>query len=278
MESEIDEIEFEMPKERTKTIKVCHKCNRPIYFKNEKGYYKCYNCKIKIKNPKERLRLIDGYEKRKKKIEIDDSDLLTREELFSKIKNIDGEKKLMNQAFISCLYLPAARVEEITGLINQVRRNRINEPLKKNQISFERIEGTEFMIFKKLPILKRKLKNDRIPTRNVPILVENEIPLVNYIKEYIKTKEDDEPLFNITYQQGWNISKRIMINDDLNAFNHYWRHLRLTHLAENYDYSSLDLQQFVGWANTLMASKYTHFNWQTLAKKQMRVKYNNQGE
>lgn len=256
-------------------IKVCPECDKPIYFKDRAGHYHCYYCNTLTDNPSQRKRLRE-YDNRKDKRSIGDEDIITRNQLLTKLRQIKGEKKVMNQALISFLYLTAARIEEVVGLVNQVTRKLIIQPVKKNQITFKELDDKQYMVIERMPVYKRKLKDGNIPRRNVPIFIDNDLEFVDYIKQYISVKEDDEILFKMSYQRAWQISNEIILDEvsQDRAFNHYWRHLRLTHLAEDYGLQDLDLQQFVGWANTLMAAKYTHLNWQALAGKMSKVRIN----
>ncbi len=253
-------------------INACPECNKPLYFKNDKGLYKCYYCKHETKEPVIRNRLKDISKRNKKRV-ISDNDIISRNELLHKIKTIGGLKFTMNRALISLLYLTAARVEEVVGLVNQKTRKIVINPMKVNQIVFKELNGVDYMIIERLPVYKRRLRDNKPPRRNVPIYVANDIHFIKYIKDYIKSKDPDDFLFKMSYQRAWQISNRIIIDENgRKGFNHYWRHLRLTHLVEDYGFTDLELQQFVGWSNTLMASKYTHLNWQSLANKMSQVK------
>lgn len=270
-------------------IKVCPECNRPVYFKSinqsSKNYnsYKCYNCNKWIEKPIERIRNQKyWHDIKRKKTHIENADLIRKEQLIEQLKNLkETGVKLRNQALISMLYLTASRVEEIVGFVNQITRETIMPPLKVGQVRWDNFDGEEFMIIDNVPTLKRKLKGKdaygkeikRIPTRTIGVLVRDEKVMVDYIKAHWKIVSATEsilpditrPMFKMSYQNAWRISSSIEL-PNRKAFNHYWRHLRLSHLASDYGFTDMQLQQYVNWANTNMATKYVHLDWRSLGK------------
>ncbi len=276
----MEEQEPIVKKDTRLKIKACPKCHKPIYFKRMGGKYKCYGCGDLINEVDVEVRVKkNSWSGTGKKRILTDDDIITRNELLSKISIMKGDKRLMKQALVSFLYLTAARVEEVVGMINHKlstkgKRVYTVEPVKKNQLSFKELDDEDYLVIERMPVLKRRTKDGRPPRRNVPIYVNNDKEFIEYIQRYIQDKDREGILFNMTYQRAWQISNEIILDNFKKdkGFNHYWRHLRLTHLAEDYGFQDLDLQQYVGWANTLMASKYTHLNWQALAMKMRRVK------
>ncbi len=277
----MEDEQLVVKKDTRPKIKVCPKCNRPIYFKRKDGRYKCYGCGDLINDNDIKVRVkIKAWAGTGSKRILTDDDIITRNELLSKIRAMEGERSLIKkQALVSFLYLTAARVEEVVGMINHklsTKEQRIYtvDPVKKNQLSFKELDGEDYLVIERMPILKRRTKDGRPPRRNVPIYVDNDKEFIEYIQRYIQDKDMEDILFNMTYQRAWQISNEIIIDKlkGSRGFNHYWRHLRLTHFAEDYGFQDLELQQYVGWENTLMASKYTHLNWQTLARRMRVVK------
>ena len=251
-------------KEDTRSkIKACPKCDRPIYYETKDGRYKCYGCGDLINRDDVKLRFkINEWSGTGSKRILTDDDIITRNELLSKISIMKGDKRLMKQALVSFLYLTAARVEEVVGMINHKlstkgKRVYTVEPVKKNQLSFKELDDEDYLVIERMPVLKRRTKDGRPPRRNVPIYVDNDKEFIEYIRRYIQDKDMEDILFNMTYQRAWQISNEIIIDKlkESRGFNHYWRHLRLTHFAEDYGFQDLELQQYVGWENTLMASK-----------------------
>jgi len=196
---------------------------------------------------------------------------------------------LKYKAMICMLYLTASRVRELVGVLDRdnspisergslitEKRKWKYEPLAKHQISFinkERnviredkdiIETKEFMKIENIPVLKRKLGTyekdgvlkERKIFRNVLINVEKERYFVDCIKDYLRILDDHEYLFDMQRQTAWVVSNMFGISKENFAFNHYWRHLRLTHLANVYGFNDTALRQYVAWASSKMAARY----------------------
>jgi len=273
----------EIPLEAEGNVRRCDVCSKGVYYfkKNDNpnhNLYKCYHCKQWVTTTESPRDNVYWPNDRKKKTHIDVMDLISKKQLLDKLSTMKDCKNIMKyKALISFLYLTASRVEEVVGLVNQHTRDMIVEPLRISQVSFETEGGQDFMVIKNIPSLKRKINkkdafgNDQglIPRRTVGVLIKDERELVKYIQDYLLLVEEKNtglPLFKMSYQWAWAISSRIAINEEKNAFNHYWRHLRLSHLAEHYGFTDMQLQQYVGWANTNMASKYVHLDWRSLGR------------
>lgn len=268
--------------EINKYILACPDCDRPIYYISKKtNLTKCYNCIKWVDNPIKR-KYKDRYNNLNithKKRFINDNEIISKQALIGQLQKYKSKDIKKDLAFISLLYLTAGRVEEIVGLIRyRYYKDKerdvmiITEPIKRHQIEFAQLHDEDYMLINQIPTLKRKLENNQIPLRNIPVYIKNERFFVNCIKEYIKNMSFESSLFNFTPAKAWTICHNIRTKNGNPAFNHYFRHLRLSHLAKDYGFQSLDLQQFVNWANAMMAGKYIHFNWQTLAKKMSDVK------
>jgi len=261
-------------------LNVCPICDKPIiYISKKTNLAKCYYCNKWLEEWKQRdykIKFTRLNRTAKKRI-INDTELISKQSLIGQLSKLE---KLRDQAFISFLYLTAGRVEEIVGLKrlryidSKFVKITVTEPIKRHQIEFKELNGEQYMVISEIPTLKRKLENNIIPLRNVPVYIRNERDFVDYIERYIKSKDMDynTNLFKFTPALAWTICRKIKTKNGNNAFNHYFRHLRLSHLAQDYGFQSLDLQQFVNWANAIMAGKYVHLNWQTLAKKMSDVK------
>lgn len=261
-------------------INVCPHCDKPIYFTNKanEGLYKCYNCKIwVIPNNRPYKEIKKGKSwgdvKRRRKTFISDEDLMGRQEFIDRLKAYKITNRLTemrNKALIAFLYLTAARIEEVVGMIDQNTRERITEPITLAQLEYNLMNNEKYLVINRMRVLKRRPKIDdegreKVVLRKVPVLIKDEEYPVECIEKYIKSlvyRTLDTPLFNMTYQRAWQISCEFG-----GKFNHYWRHLRLSHLVDMYGFSDLELQQYVSWSSTTMASKYTHLNWSSIAKK-----------
>jgi len=206
---------------------VCPECDRPIYFrkKDKPELMKCYVCKKWVKPIKRGYKKANRYAvckrwdeiPRRRKTFISDSDLVSHDELVERLKEYKANNKRLtkrNKALIAILYLTGARVEEITGMIDQVTREKVTEPLKLNQMEFKLMDGDMYLVFDRLRVLKRKPRKDASGNpqeivRRVPVLVQDDTYMVACIKEYVhsfKRVALDMPLFKITYQRAWQIS------------------------------------------------------------------------
>lgn len=295
-------------------IPVCPKsdCNKPVYYKSYSKkdqtvpqLWRCYHCNNWFEKPAFRKRNQQYWGNRTqaiKKIELHDRHCIKNKELIKqirgleKLKSKDGKalipfkKVLTVQAFIAFLYLTAARVEEVVGMRDQKTREMVYPPIIRKQISFEYIDEQECMIVTAMPVFKRKMQNNEVPTRSCVVVVRDEPELIKIIKDYLnlKIKYDDMALFasnyrgfaeekspTITYQTAGNWCK--FITFPLNnldekstrrpAFNHYFRHLRISHLAQLYGMNDTELRNYVGWSSSAMAAKYAHLGINEMAKR-----------
>lgn len=195
-------------------------------------------------------------------------DALSPEELLYRIKGLKSGNETRDRAFISFLYLTAARIQEVVNYILEVglrgkdgevikEREYVGEPIKKEQI-FTYGDDTNKVEVMNVRILKRgdKLK------RNIPIYINDlERPFYEFLKLYLDTLEDNDYLFNFTARRGRQIMQRIDI------FPHLLRHSRLSHLVIYYGFTENFLQQFTGWKDTRQAGIYVHLRTQDLFNK-----------
>jgi site-specific recombinase XerD len=164
--------------------------------------------------------------------------------------------KVRDRALFCLLYLTGARIGEVT------RR------LRKKDFETIKLKGSQFLI-----VDLYTEKNRKHPTRRVPVNMERENYLVNYVLEYLELLKDEDVLFPFTIQRAWQIVSKILIkykkvskNKFLNA-NHFLRHCRLTHLVINYDFTDQDLVKYCGWTNSIPATTYSHLRYKDLARK-----------
>jgi site-specific recombinase XerD len=164
--------------------------------------------------------------------------------------------KLRDRALFCLLYLTGARIGEL------VKR------LKKGDFEFVSVRSKPFLI-----VELYTEKNRRHPIRKIPIPVEKEKQLIDFVTEYLDKLEGDSVVFNFTIQRAWQITKNVLDNHKkkyknkfMNA-NHFLRHCRLTHLVTIYDFTDQDLVRFAGWTNSIPATTYAHLRYKDLARK-----------
>lgn len=55
--------------------------------------------------------------------------------------------------------------------------------------------------------------------------------------------------------------------ENFRTTNHYWRHVRCSHLKVLHGYDDGMLQKFIGWSDSRMAARYTHLDIEDMARK-----------
>jgi len=260
-----------------KTV-ACPKCSKSMHKdlnKRKDKTWKCYSCKHICTKPnvREKVRLNVG-----KKRVIQDRDILKRPQVLNDLNKASADPYKLKQtdvrdfALICTLYLTGARISEVVGMPDPDNKNKyIVEPLRKHQIQKTIVYEHKIWRIESMPILKRKFKIAKnmdgkdvlnYPLRNVSALLELERPFIEYIDKWLRLlPEDDSIVFQMTRQHAWRICMKFN-----KSFNHYWRHCRLTNLAVDYGFTDLQLQHFIGWSNSQMASKYTHLDDSALIK------------
>lgn len=202
--------------------------------------------------------------------------LLQSYEILDKVNLLNS---LRDKALVSFLYLTGCRIEEVVKYIiernpkreltNKQTKKKYSAPIlerikqgngiKKKQLIFEDDNLTIYNI----RCLKRK--KDNAIKRTIPILLkEKEKPFVKLIQEYIKELDREQELFPITRARAYQILSEIGL------FPHYLRHLRLTHLVIDYNFSNEHLRRFTGWTSGKPTDEYVHLSAEDLLEKMRR--------
>ena len=149
------------------------------------------------------------------------------------------------RALFVMLYLTAGRVSELCY------------ELKKKDLTIQYMRGRTVLLIN-MPNRKHKTRH----FKDIPIPLDKEEVLLEYLNQYLKTLRPDQPLFDFghiySYQMirkytGWN--------------NHWIRHLRLTHLVVNHDFNEQLLVRFAGWTNSMPAAQYMELRWGDILSK-----------
>lgn len=201
--------------------------------------------------------------------------IIQRYELLDKIESFTGPYALRNKALVSFLYLTGCRVEEVCKFIKEknlkrIRKNKvtkeissapilerqqIGEPLKKKQVEFRENN----VIIHNVRCLKRRSVQI---VRSIPVpKKEREHAFISFVLAYMLELQPEDYLFDLTRQRIY------VILSGVGLYPHYLRHLRMSHLAVDYNFSSADLKQFTGWTTSKTADEYIHLNITDLVNK-----------
>jgi hypothetical protein len=169
------------------------------------------------------------------------------------------EQKMRNKALVSLLYLSARRISELVGRTyttkpgkRRKRRKRLVwRGVKVSDFSKMKIEGRDVLVMK-CEILK---KSRRRPAD--VILSMEDHPFIDHITvwiDYLRERYgEDTKLFDINRFRCFQLLKQL----DPNINNHWFRHMRLSHLAEYLN--PYQLTERIGfWESVQPAINYVH--------------------
>lgn len=165
------------------------------------------------------------------------------------LKIIQKAPNIRNKALFSILYWSGRRISEILALT-------------RNDIRKRKMEDGRMVFVARFKILKKKkeLWIDTIVPQN---------PITELFYEYIYFLDRAQftgKLFPITSQRVRQICTQMIPDTKL----HWFRHVRCTHLGE--DYTEGELMAYMGWDSLSTAKTYIHNQPEVQYRKQLREK------
>ena len=168
-----------------------------------------------------------------------------------------AEQRLRNKALVSLLYLSARRISEVVGRTykGDVCKGLFLEDFRKDTLDGGRVQIISFRILKKW---KRKVDQPRIVYADV-IIDMNDKPFIEYIRRWWNHLYDlrqnvRQKYMPISRSRAYQIVREI---DDRIIGPHWFRHQRLSHLAETL--SPFQLNERIGfWESIDPAIAYVH--------------------
>jgi len=168
------------------------------------------------------------------------------------------EQRMRNKALISLLYLSARRISEIVGRTTVTKDGKFLEwsGVRVRDFSKRKYKDRDGNIYDALVMRCEILKKSRPYQAEVIMLMDDE-PFISYILswlEYVKKKWGmNAKLFDITPTRSLQILKAL----DPGINNHWFRHMRLSHLAEYLN--PYQLTERIGhWESVAPAVAYVH--------------------
>lgn len=163
------------------------------------------------------------------------------------------QQKLRNKALISMLYLSARRISEIVG------RSYAGDTwggVKVSDFRYDTLGGVKVLIMN-TRILKKGTKNDGLREEYADVILDSrDTPFITHLENWInhQTQTGEEKLFPICRSRAYQILKDI---DPIIVGPHWFRHQRLSHLAEYLN--PYELTEQIGFWETMdPAISYVH--------------------
>jgi len=194
-----------------------------------------------------------------------DQNIPTESEIVDMIKGLSGRMKERNQALVSFLYIFGCRVSEVVG------DKKYYPPIIKEQLKLLKDGENRYLVVTDVYTEKRRKK----VLREIPAPIDSypEKELIPHILRWLKfIPEQKYPIFPSRINPS--MSRKTVYHITKTALNrrpHWFRHVRLTHLAKR-GFSTQHLKQFTGWASSQTADSYVSLSWYDIAKAFERVK------
>jgi len=149
------------------------------------------------------------------------------------------------RALFSLLYLTAGRISEVLDITIED----IIPTTKKDRPVWE------------INLINLKNKNRKMKKILVTLDREENIILARYVNEYVKTLTGKK-LFTFSKQRAWQLL------DKHTGFNcHFIRHIRLTHLVTEYNFTDRLLVLYAGWEDSKPGKHYINLRTDDLLDK-----------
>lgn len=210
------------------------------------------------------------------KIKLSEGDIrpLAKWELLERIDQLTGRNMIRDKALASFLYLTGCRIQEVLGYYKETNWSRFITDKTTGEKIFTPIETREF---KGRPILKkqvrvtddtiiintvRTLKRRKTVYRTIPILMtEHDQEFVDMFLIHYYSLNDEDPLFKIKRCRAYKIMREVGL------FPHYFRHIRNTALATQYNFTASELRHWNGWSSSVSGDAYVHLAYKDLLRK-----------
>lgn len=249
-------------------VLACPICDSVVSFKQKVGTndndepiykFRCYICPNQpLIDPIERNSLLNYVVKGRNSVH-SERDLPTYGELLMEIEKLEIKNSdilLRDRAFLSLLYISGCRVSEIIGKKGSMKYdfNNVCEPLrKKDFVFYTENDGSKWLEIRNVPILKSRSRNYKKKT--IPIYLDAEHEIVQYLKDYLETIQLDDYLFTFKRRHALNIVKKIWKD----KYCHFFRHMRITHLL-GLGIPIDRVVDYIGWAKFESIQPYRHLS------------------
>lgn len=112
--------------------------------------------------------------------------------------------------------------------------------------------GQEYLV-----LTCRNLKNKTVHYKRLPVNTKKEGRILKFLLKWLENQPADKEIFPVNRRT---IDRWIKQYAPFFRSSHFLRHLRCTHLINEYDFKESELKLFAGWTNTNPAQFYVHLN------------------